>query len=310
MPLTRSDIPKLITPGIKATFFKALEEDQNREWEKIAMVVPSESAEETYAWLGQTPQMREFVDERQPMGMSEHYFTLRNKTWETSVAIERAAIEDDQYGQIKIRIQQLAAEVNRHKNELVFGLLSGAFTGTCYDQMPFCDTLHPTYNASGEVVSATYNVNEVDVALSAENLKTAISAMKVYTGNRGKIWNIIPDTLVVPPAYEWTAREILNSAYYPDMPAADYPAVPKTNVLQGALQLIVSPYITDSTSWFLLQCNGPTKPIILQDRAPLEFTQLEADSDSGFMRDQFVYGVRSRYNAGYGVYQQAYGSTS
>ncbi len=58
----------------------------------------------------------------------------------------------------------------------------------------------------------------------------------------------------------------------------------------------------------MLSTKGVVKPVILQSRTPIEFAALEADSESGFMRDEYVYGVRARYNAGYGLWQMAYGS--
>ena len=54
------------------------------------------------------------------------------------------------------------------------------------------------------------------------------------------------------------------------------------------------------------------KAMILQQRSdvPVEFTALEQNSgsESAFMRDRFFYGVRGRYNVGYGLWQTAYGA--
>jgi phage major head subunit gpT-like protein len=48
--------------------------------------------------------------------------------------------------------------------------------------------------------------------------------------------------------------------------------------------------------------------VIFQSRVPVEFAALEGESESGFMRDQYFYGVRARYNVGYGLWQSAFGS--
>ena len=81
-----------------------------------------------------------------------------------------------------------------------------------------------------------------------------------------------------------------------------------SNVLKGKLDLLVSPYLSDTNDWFVFATKGVIKPVILQSRTPVEFAALEADSESGFLRDQHIYGVRARYNAGYGLWQMAYGS--
>lgn len=298
MPLTRSDMPNLLEDGLKTVFFEALDATIG-DYERIATIVPSESDEENYPWLGAVPAVREFVDERMPLGLLENNYSIRNKTWESSVAIERAAIEDDKYGQIRLRIQSLAREAKRHMDELVFTLLRNGFTAACYDGQYFFDTDHST----GESGSQS---NKGTTALDAAALQAAITAMMKYKDDRGKFLGVVPDLLVVPPDLQWTAMELLESTYWPEEGTSTARAA--SNVLKGKLDLLVSPYLTDTSDWFVLSTKGVIKPLILQSRTPVEFAALEADSESGFMRDQYIYGVRARYNAGYGLWQMAYGS--
>ncbi|MEN6581783.1 MAG: Mu-like prophage major head subunit gpT family protein [Armatimonadota bacterium] len=297
MPLTKSDAPHLLEDGLKTVFFEALEATIG-DFERIATIVPSESDEETYPWLGAVPSMREFKDERMPLGLLEHSYAIRNKTWESSIAVEREAIEDDKYGQIRLRVQSLAREAKRHMDELVFSLLKGGFATTCYDGQNFFDTDH----TSGD--SGTQS-NKGTSALDAASLQAAITAMMKFKDDKGKFLGIVPDLLVVAPDLQWSAMELLESTYWPGEQANNKLA---SNVLKGKLDLLVSPYLTDTNDWFVLSTKGIVKPVILQSRMPIEFAALEADSESGFMRDQYIYGVRSRYNAGYGLWQMAYGS--
>lgn len=298
MPLTRSDMPNLLEDGLKTVFFEALDATVG-DYERIATIVPSESDQENYAWLGAVPSMREFTDERMPLGLLEHDYSIRNKTWESSIAIERAAIEDDKLGHIKLRVMSLAREAKRHMDELVFGLLRNGFATNCYDGQYFFDTDH----AEGE--SGTQS-NKGTAALSASALQTAITSMMKFKDDRGKLLGVSPDLLVVPPDLQWTAMELLESTYWPG--EGTVTARTSSNVLKGKLDLLVSPYLSDSNDWFVLSTKGVVKPIILQSRTPIEFAALEADSESGFMRDEYVYGVRARYNAGYGLWQMAYAS--
>ncbi|MFQ3549971.1 MAG: Mu-like prophage major head subunit gpT family protein, partial [Armatimonadota bacterium] len=249
--------------------------------------------------LGAVPSMREFVDERMPLGLLEHSYTIKNKTWESSIAVERSAIEDDKYGQIKIRVQSLASEAKRHIDEIVFSLLSSGFSSKCYDGKNFFDTQHQ-YGESG------VQSNKTTSALSAESLQEAITTMMKYKDDRGKFLGITPDILVVPPDLQWTAMELLESTYYPE--EGDITSKNANNVLKGKLDLLVSPYLVDTNNWFVLSTKGTVKPFILQSRTPIEFSALLENSESGFMRDEFIYGVRARYNAGYGLWQMAYGS--
>ena len=298
MGVVKSDIPRLLEAGLKAIFFDAYDAAPG-DWEQIASVIPSEHDTEKYAWLGSVPQMREFKDERIPAGLLEHDYSIKNKTWESSISVDRAALEDDQYGQIKLRIQSLAEEARRHQNELVFGLLKDGFTSLCHDGQYFFDTDH----AEGE--SGTQSNKGTD-ALSAASLQDAVTKMSKFKDDKGKPLGIMPDTLVVPPDLKWTAMELIDSVFAVDTVTGKTDN--RKNVLAGSMSVIVSPYLTDTTDWFLLCANRAVKPIIFQSRVPIEFAALEGSSENGFMRDKFIYGVRARYNAGFGLWQTAYGS--
>jgi len=297
MPLTRSDMPNLLEDGLKTVFFEALDAAIG-DYQRIATIVPSNSDEESYPWLGAVPTVREFTDERMPLGLLEHSYSIRNKTWESSIAIERAAIEDDKLGAIKLRVQSLAREARRHMDEIVFTLVRNGFATQCYDGQYFFDTDH----SEGE--SGTQS-NKGTSALAAASLQSAITAMMKFKDDRGRFLGVVPDLLVVPPDLQWTAMELLESTYWPGQQSDNKVA---SNVLKGKLDLLVSPHLTDTGDWFVLSTKGVIKPVILQSRTPVEFAALEADSESGFMRDQYIYGVRARYNAGYGLWQMAYGS--
>lgn len=130
--------------------------------------------------------------------------------------------------------------------------------------------------------------------------------MMKFKDDRGKPMGIVPDTLVVPPDLKWTAMELLQSVYATDEVAGKTEG--RKNVLKGSLGLIVSPYLSDSNDWFLLCTKRAIKPIIFQSRIPIEFSALEGNSENGFMRNKYVYGVRARYNVGFGLWQLAYGS--
>ena len=298
MAVVKSDIPKLLEAGLRTVFFEAYEAAPS-DWQRISTTVPSEHDTEKYAWLGSAPKVREFKDERIPSGLLNHDFSIRNKTWEASIAVDRSALEDDQYGQIRLRVQELAQEVKRHQDEMVFGLLKDGFASLCYDGQYFFDTDH----AEGD--SGTQS-NKGTAALSASALQTAFTSMMKTKDDKGKPMGVIPDTLVVPPDLKWTATELLQSVYAPEVVSGKTDT--RGNVLSGVVELIVSPYLTDTTDWFLMCSRRIVKPVVFQSRIPVEFSALEADSEAGFMRDQYVYGVRARYNVGYGLWQLAYGS--
>ncbi|KHQ53001.1 Mu-like prophage major head subunit gpT family protein [Mameliella alba] len=63
------------------------------------------------------------------------------------------------------------------------------------------------------------------------------------------------------------------------------------------------------TPWFLLDTARGVKPLIFQKREDYQFTSLTRPEDHNvFMNDEYLYGVRARVNAGFGLWQLAYGS--
>ena len=63
------------------------------------------------------------------------------------------------------------------------------------------------------------------------------------------------------------------------------------------------------TPWYLLDTSRGVRPLIWQERKKYEFQQLAEDRDEYvFKNDKYLYGIRARVNAGFGLWQLAYGS--
>jgi phage major head subunit gpT-like protein len=63
------------------------------------------------------------------------------------------------------------------------------------------------------------------------------------------------------------------------------------------------------TPWYIMDCSQVIKPLIFQDRKRPQFVAKTAETDDNvFNAKTFVYGVDSRCNAGFALWQLAYGS--
>lgn len=133
---------------LKAVYSEALLQAPAH-YDKVAMVVPSSARDETYGWLGEFPQMREWIGPRQIKSLSAHDFTIKNRTFESTVEVPRNAISDDRIGIFKPMFAEMGQMARRHPDELVFGLLKSGFDTPCYDGQSFFDTDHPVSDASG-----------------------------------------------------------------------------------------------------------------------------------------------------------------
>ena len=302
---------QLLLAGMRTNFMQAYE-IAVKEHEQISTTIGSGKSSETYPWLGGVPKMREWNDERIPQGMLEHNFTIVNRDWEASIAVDRNAIEDEQYGQIDIRIKELATEAARFFDELAFTLI-GQGTGTagtsntiyegvniaCYDSKAFFATDH----VEGE--SGTQS-NRGSTAIGSAGLTAAITSMRKFKNDKGKPSGVRPNLLVVPPDLEWTAKELLNSAFYPEEGTTTNKMA--TNVLKGALDLLINDYLTDTDNWFIFDTKRVVKPTILQMRQQPRFSSLTQGTESSFMRKKLYFGVDGRGEILWGDWRTGFAS--
>jgi len=262
---------------------------------KIAMEVPSEASDENYLWLGSLPSMREWIGARHIQNLSAHTYSIKNRDFETTVAVNRNDIEDDRIGVYKPMIQDLAESARKLPDRLVFGLLPKAFTDLCYDKKPFISSNHPSPSKKGEAQS-----NKGTDKLTMESYGAARSSMMSLTNEQDEPLYIIPDLLVVSPQNEALARKIL----YADLINSE------TNIYKGTAEILVAPeLIGNPDMWFLLCTTKSIKPFIFQSRRkPQLISKDSSNDDNVFFEKQYIYGVDSRCNAGYGLWQLAFGS--
>ncbi|MCX7559113.1 Mu-like prophage major head subunit gpT family protein [Sulfitobacter sp. F26204] len=214
----------LVFQGFKTVYTDAfLKAEPN--WDKIAMQSTSVGADETYGWMGQFPQLREWLGPRVIHNLEAHGFKIVNRKFESTVKVSRDHISDDKLGVFKPAFSEMGHLATNHPEELVFNLLASGFETECYDGQYFFDTDHPTLNPEGEVVSVS-------------------------------------------------------------------------NMQAGA-----------EPPWFLLDTSRAVRPIIWQEREKYEFEAMDRPTDEHvFKNDEYLYGVRARVNAGFGLWQLGFGS--
>jgi len=85
-------------------------------------------------------------------------------------------------------------------------------------------------------------------ALSLSSLKTATTAFRKLNDPDGNPLGIAPRVLLVPPELEITAAELMTSAL---LISGNTTKEPNANVLQGRYRVVVSNYLTSSSTWWL-----------------------------------------------------------
>lgn len=153
MIINKSNLSALFV-AIKTAFNKGLKDNETY-WPKVATLVPSTTKEEKYAWLGQFPQLREWLGDRQIKSLETHDYSIKNKKFESSIGISRDDLDDDTYGVLMPLFEEMGYAADTHPDELVFSLLKLGFTERCYDGQYFFDTDHPVGNSETGVKSVS-----------------------------------------------------------------------------------------------------------------------------------------------------------
>lgn len=306
--LNRGDIPNLLTAGLREEFLgdKGFGSTQTELYKDLCTEIPSTKASETYAWLGQVPKMREWLGERVVQGLSEHSFSIVNKDFESTIKVDRNALKDDQYNAITTQVQMLGQEAKRFRDEYLMTVIEA--NGLCYDGQNMFDTDHSEGDSGTQsnapAASSTYTVTTAAQFVTVLNLVT--SAMAQFKGDKGKHFGAKVTHVLVPTSLEWVARAAFDPTYS---------AAAETNaekIGKGRVKVLTSEFLTNNatpgySAVYWLDLSKPIKPFIFQNRQEPDFVALDgADSYENFMRKGILYGVDSRMNMGFGLWQLAY----
>lgn len=200
------------------------------------------------------------------------------------IKIERKLRDDDLYGIIKQRAEELGYSLARTREKHGAQIFNEAFTTepsadsnyvTGNDGCELCASDHPFPNGSGNTQS-----NEGTTALSATAVEATRKLMVAFKGDNEEVINISPDMLLVPIDLEETAFEIINSKG--KINTSDN----NVNFHNGKYKLAVWPnFLTDSNNWFMVDQKLMKKYLLWFDRIAMEVNQ---DSDSDTLVAKYV----------------------
>jgi len=291
----------LLTKGLRSEFFNRLD-GTTVHYPELSTRIVSNSDRETYKWLGTVPQMREWGTGRLARGLRTESYSVENLKYEATIEVDRDEIADDQTGQIRLRVSELAERAATHKDYLLAQLLVNGETAgyASYDGVPFFSSSHASGGSGTQGNLLSYDATSAGSPTAEEfkaSLKQAVATMLAFRDDQGEPLPLSATGLVcvVPPPLYLTALEAINATMIGGT----------SNVMQGAARVISLPWLTDGAKWYLLKTDGVVRPFIFQDREPIEFGALAEASEDGFKREKFLFGVRARYRMTYGYWQYA-----
>ena len=215
----------------------------------------------------------------------QYRVSYSHKEWVKGIKIERKLVDDDLYSIINKRPAQLALVAKRTQEKHGSSVFNNAFNTSVFaggDGLALCAGLHT------RVGTTTTNSNVGTTALSATAVEAARLAMRALTDETDNLLIARGDTLLVPPALEEQAWEIVNATG--KMDTADN----NPNFNKGKYKIIVWDYLTDSNNWFMLDSKMMKMYLKWFNRIPTEFNK-DKDFDTYIAK----WSVYSRYSYGF-----------
>lgn len=244
-----TNFSKLLEPGLRKIFFETYKEIPEQ-FSKIYNMNTSKKAKETDYGLGAFGDWVERGDELDTVAYAKisagQERTYTHKAFTKGFIIGRELYDDEQYGQMKKMAKALARAGRAKVEKDAMQPLKGGFdTYTIYDGKALFSNEHPLVDNS-----TAKGKNLVEGALTEANLKKAMQVMRETVDEAGNLIQLIPDTLIVPPALEHVAKAIINSTQITGSNNND------VNTLKGSMKIQVMDYLGKAaggsdTAWFI-----------------------------------------------------------
>lgn len=298
MAITRGKMSRFLAPGIATVFFNRL----------------AQRPKEFDAWINQRRSTRAYEEDVQFGGLGAFVrkseggvYTFDepiegtpvryiHNTFGLGFRVTEELVEDEQYGLINRLTKELAKSASANKEVLAHSVLNNGFNTAFrgFDGLPLFHTAHTRLDGGATVA----NRAAVDADLSVAALQAAIEIFENTVDDRGLPLNITPKWLVVGPANIWIANEILGSTQSPN----DNRNAINVIASKYGIQLVVSHWLTDPDSWFLL-ADKDEHDLNMFIRVDDQFN---ADDDP--LTGDSINTARHRVSVGFGEFRGTFGS--
>lgn len=297
---------KITTNGVRGLILARLDTGPIAWVDQISMRISSDQAVETYAWLGNSPALREFIGGRTPAELKENSFTITNKDYEGSITFKSKDMRRDKLGMIQVRVNQLADRALDHPAKLLSSLIIAGESTVCYDGQYFFDTDHSdgssgtiSNDISASAVAPTApTVDEFSAAVLA-----AIQAMYGFKDDRGEPINQSASefTVMVPTSYMGTALKAVTAMLGTGGASATLPSLDR----YFKITVVPNPRLTWTTKFAVFRTDEAAKPFILQEETIPDVIALGEGTEYEQLNKEQLFGIDWTGNVGYAWWQHA-----
>ncbi len=311
-----ADQSVLSSRAIMGMYFARQEVDAGGEWmDRVANLYTSDQAGETYAFLGQSPMMREWVGERDVKSFSGNGVTIVNKHYEATIEVRKRDARRDKTSQIQARIDEFYDRAKTHWNSLISAAILAGPSTVCYDGQFFFDTDHSEGDSGTQSNSISFDLSAAPAVVhgsvtapSIEEMQQAIlagvTAIMSFKDDKGEPMNEGAREFVV----------MVGAGLYPTAVAATQLANTGStqnnmnpNVISGLnIKVAMNTRLNAWTDKFaIFRTDSPIKALIRQTEQDVELKAKAEGSEFEFDFDAWQFGIDAWRGVGYGYWQRA-----
>lgn len=229
---------------------------------QVATVIQSEGSEESYGWLGEMPQAREWLGDLVIEDLSNYQYTLRNRHFAVNVGIDKDELDDDKFGLIKPRVAGLALRAEEYVGRLLHDLILNGTTYKAYDGVAFFSAATGV-RVNNNLLTGTLSAGTPTIAQMEADIDAMRVAMSQFVDGKGEVMGIVMDTIVVHPSMERIVRQVVQSTYDPSTATTSSAYNPFNGWIKN---IIVDPLLSDKNDMYGLCLSYPVKPFVWQER--------------------------------------------
>ncbi len=304
----------LSSRAVQGKFYEVLAEDAGLTWvPALSMYIPSDQASEEYKWLGATPAMREWIAGRNPKALRDNGLTITNKHYEATLRIRQEDFRRDKTGQVLIRAAELAERTKAHWRSLISTLILNGASAVCYDGDYFFGDAHAEGDSGTQDNNISIDISELatgvhgsitlpSVGEMAICVLTAISQILGFKDDQGEPFNDLAQGFLVmaapslmAPLLGAVSNQFLASGESNPIISGGFKVIPAVNSRLSTMTSQICVFRTD----------GRAKPFIIQEETPVELQVIAEGSEYAKINGEYLFGVDTWRNAGYGLWQHA-----
>ena len=260
MALSTGNFAELLWPGIKDLFGTSYK-DWKPLYTQVFTVQTSDKNFEKFQGVTGTPLVG-VKTQGNTVPYADPYQGFQKEfvhtTYALGVTVTREMVEDDQYSYIRQLPGFLSRSMKQSMETDHFNVINNATTATITgaDGVTLANASHPL------VGGGTFSNQPATAAdLSQTALETAFTDIMNFVDDQSLKINVMPKTLLVSTSDWANAEKILQTKYAVGSADNDI------NPIEGRLNLVVSPYLTDTDAWTVIT-DVPNGLISMKRRAP------------------------------------------